>query len=111
MNNKLFIGSLAWGITTEDIVAEFEKFGELVLENTKVVMDRETGKSRGFAFVEFVDAAAAADAMEKMNGAVIGGRPINVSMAKPKEEGAGRTGGFRSGGSRGGFGGGNDRRY
>jgi len=98
--NKLFVGSLSWDVTTEDLIAAFEVFGELVIEQTKVITDRETGKSRGFGFVEYASADAAKDAMEKMNGAMIKDRAINVSFAKPKEE--------RSNDHRGGFGG--DRR-
>lgn len=100
---KLFVGSLSWEVTTEDLIQAFQEFGELVVEQTKVITDRETSKSRGFGFVEYTTPEAAQAAMEKMNGAIIKGRPINVSFAKPKEDNGGRRP-FNSGPRRGGFG-------
>jgi RNA recognition motif-containing protein len=86
MNNKLFIGSLSWGVTSQDLQTVFAVYGELVAENTRVVLDKMTGKSRGFGFVEYVNASDAEKAMNDMNGKEIKGRAINISFAKPLDQ-------------------------
>lgn len=100
--DKLFVGSLGWDVTTEDLVEAFQVYGELDLAETKVITDRETGKSRGFGFVKYLDPSKAEEALNNMNGASIQGRAINVSFAKPREEGGDRRPRF-GGGNRGGF--------
>ena len=104
MNNRIFVGNLAFA-TTEDVLREtFAEFGEVV--EAKVVMDRDTGRSRGFAFVEMSTDDAAKKAVEAMDGQVIDGRSVRVNIAEPRREGGGGGGGGRRGGFGGGGGGG-----
>jgi RNA recognition motif-containing protein len=98
---RIFVGNLSY-TTTEDQLADlFAEVGQV--ESATIVTDRETGRSRGFAFVE-MDQDAASKAIEKFNGFELNGRAINVNEARPRPE---RTGGFGSGGGggRGGYGG------
>lgn len=83
MQSKLFVGNLAWSTTDQDLLDAFSSFGEVI--SAKVVTDRETGRSRGFGFVEFADEAAAQAAVEAMDGKDLGGRPIHVSVARPPQ--------------------------
>ncbi len=102
---KLYIGNLPFSTTDADLRAAFEPFGQV--QSASVVIDRETGRSRGFGFVEMANDNEAATAIEKMNGAPLGGRSLQVNEARPKAEGGGGRGGFGGGGGgRGGFGGG-----
>ena len=100
MSNKLFVGSLSWNTDDHGLQAAFERFGEIT--DAKVISDRDTGRSRGFGFVTFADASAAAQAVQEMNGAELDGRTLNVDIAQ--ERGGGGGGG--RGGNRGGGGGG-----
>jgi RNA recognition motif-containing protein len=97
---NLFVGNLPFRMSEADMSqglrALFEGFG--TVERVSVITDRETGKPRGFAFVEMEDEEAAAKAIAGLNGAEFEGRPLNVSEARPREEG----GGFGRGGSGGG---------
>jgi cold-inducible RNA-binding protein len=79
VSKKLFVGGLSWGTSDDGLRAAFESFGEVV--EAKVVLDRETGRSRGFGFVTFADDAAATRAMEEMNGVELEGRNIRVDEA------------------------------
>lgn len=104
MSRKLFVGGLAWKTTDDALRGAFDKFGEIV--EAKVIMDRETGRSRGFGFVTFADDAAANQAIAEMNGKQLDGRAIQVNQAEeraPRGGGGGGGGGGRSGG--GGYGG------
>ena len=113
MAKKLYVGNLAFSVTDEELQQAFASFGTIA--SARVVMDRMSGRSKGFGFVELEDDQMADDAINKMNGQTIGGRPIRVSEAKPQEDrprregsgggygGQGR-GGNRDGGSRGGGG-------
>ncbi|HET7629737.1 MAG TPA: RNA-binding protein [Candidatus Saccharimonadales bacterium] len=83
MSKKLFIGSLAWATTDDSLKAHFEQCGAVA--NAKVITDRESGRSRGFGFVEFDDDKAADEAISKLNGSDLDGRSINVSEARPRE--------------------------
>jgi RNA recognition motif-containing protein len=103
MGNKLYIGNLPYSATEEELNHAFSQCGTVT--STKIIMDRETGRSKGFGFIEMSTDAEAADAISKFNGADYAGRAMTVNEAKPMEP---RTGG--AGGGRGGFGGG-DRRY
>lgn len=108
MSKKLFVGGLSWGTTDDGLRLAFERFGE-VLE-AKVVMDRDTGRSRGFGFVTFADGQAAGEAIAEMDGTELDGRSINVNEAReraPRNGGPRGGGGFRGG--RGGGGGGRRR--
>lgn len=105
---KLFVGNLPYSATDQDLHEAFSAFGQVSSAN--VVLDRETGRSRGFGFVEMPDDAEADRAIEEMNGADLGGRNLTVNEARPREArggfGGGGRGGFGGGGARGGFGGG-----
>ncbi len=103
MGNKLYVGNLAYGVRDEELQQAFAPFGSV--SSAKVMMDRDTGRSKGFGFVEMGSDAEAQAAINGMNGQALDGRAIVVNEARPREE---RPGGFGGGGggSRGGFGGG-----
>jgi RNA recognition motif-containing protein len=84
MGSKLFVGNLSWNVTSDDLQEAFEPFGDI--HEAKVIMDRETGRSRGFGFITFKQAADAQAAMADMNGTKIDGRDIRVSEAEDKGE-------------------------
>ncbi len=81
---KLFVGSLPWAIDNQKLQDLFSEFG--TVSQASVVMDKMTGRSRGFGFVEFEDDAAADAAVEKMNNADVDGRKIVVNEARPRED-------------------------
>ena len=83
-SQNLFIGSLASATTDDSLKAFFETIGEVT--SARVVMDRESGRSKGFGFVEFADEANNDKAVDQLNGKELDGRPINVSLARPKED-------------------------
>ena len=101
---RLFVGNMPYGATEADLRAHFSQVGQ----PSQVVLpvDRETGRPRGFAFVEFQDRAVAEQAISKFHQQPFMGRPLSVSEARPREAGGGGGGGFRPGGpGGGGFGG------
>src|SRR6187402_624551 len=98
MGNKLYVGNLAYSVRDESLQAAFGQYGTVT--SAKVMMDRDTGRSKGFGFVEMGSDAEAQAAINGMNGQTISGRALVVNVARPREE---RPGGF--GGSRGGMGG------
>ena len=105
MGNKLYVGNLAYSVRDESLQEAFGQFGTVT--SAKVMMDRDTGRSKGFGFVEMASDAEAQSAINGMNGQALDGRAIVVNEARPREErpgGFGGGGGGRSGG--GGFGGG-----
>ena len=113
MGNKLYVGNLAYSVRDESLQEGFGQFGTVT--SAKVMMDRETGRSKGFGFVEMGSDAEAQAAINGMNGQPLEGRPLVVNEARPREErpggfsGAPRSpygGGGRSGGGGGGYGGG-----
>ncbi|MBM3983202.1 MAG: RNA-binding protein [Planctomycetes bacterium] len=112
MSKKLYVGNISFQTTSDDLVAAFSQYGTVL--GAQIVADRETGRSRGFAFVEMHEGADAAIAA--LHGAQLGGRTLTVNEAKPREErprsggGGGGYGGNRGGGG-GGYGGGGGRRY
>ncbi|MCS7023837.1 MAG: RNA-binding protein [Bryobacteraceae bacterium] len=81
---NIFVGNLSFGSTEEDVRAMFEQYGSV--DRVSVITDRETGRSRGFAFVEMGDDAEADRAIASLNGAQVAGRTINVNEARPKSE-------------------------
>ena len=83
MNNKLFVGNLPWSVDDAKLGEMFAEFGNMT--SARVITDRETGRSRGFGFVEYSSDAEATAAMEAMDGKEFDGRPINVSIARPSE--------------------------
>jgi len=97
---NLFVGNLSFQTTESELQALFEQFGEIT--RVQIMTDRDTGRSRGFAFVEMTSDEAAAKAIEALNGKDLGGRALNVNEARPKPEGRGGRGG--GGGGRGGYG-------
>ena len=107
MGNKLYVGNLAYGVRDDELQQAFAPFGTVT--SAKVMMDRDTGRSKGFGFVEMGTDAEAQAAINGMNGQALEGRAIVVNEARPREE---RPGGFGGGGgSRGGFGGGGGGGY
>ena len=84
MSYKLFIGSLSWGVDDVALEEAFKPFGKIV--NATVVKDRDSGRSKGFGFVEFEDQAEGKAAIDAMNGKELDGRAIAVSEARPKED-------------------------
>ena len=101
MSKKLYVGGLSWGTTDESLRRAFERFGEVT--EAKVIMDRDTGRSRGFGFVTFAGDDHAMTAIGEMDGASLDGRNIKVSEAQDRGP---RTGGGGGGGRFGGGGGG-----
>jgi len=101
MGNKLYVGNLAYSVRDEDLQTAFAPFGSVT--SAKVMMDRDTGRSKGFGFVEMGSDAEAQAAINGMNGQALDGRALVVNEARPREE---RPGGFGGGGRSGGFGGG-----
>ena len=106
MAKKLYVGNLGFAVTDGDLLKIFEAHGTVL--SAQVIMDRETGRSKGFGFVEMGSDAEARTAIEAMNGASVDGRPLTVNEARPKPEGGGggRGGYGGGGGGRGGYGGG-----
>jgi cold-inducible RNA-binding protein len=102
VNKKLYVGNLPYTATDNEIRALFEQVGEIA--EVTVIMDRETGRSKGFGFVEMATEEGAQEAIRKFNGYQLNNRPLTVNEARPREE---RSGG---GGYGGGRRGGNDRR-
>ena len=108
MGTRLFVGNLSYSVTDTLLQEAFGRFGNVV--SASVVVDKMSGRSRGFGFVELSSDAEAERAVTEMNGAELDGRPVNVNIARPREErgfgGGGGGGGFRGGGGGGGFRGG-----
>src|SRR5580765_7226731 len=112
MSNKLFVGNLSFNITENDLQDAFAAHGTVTEAN--LMMDRATGRPRGFGFITMSSDAEAQKALEVMNGKEMDGRALTVNVAKPREErsGGGGGGGRREyGGSSGGYGGGGRGRY
>ncbi|HEU4770351.1 MAG TPA: RNA-binding protein [Pyrinomonadaceae bacterium] len=102
MSTKLYVGNLAFNTTSQELQTLFAQAG--TVESASVVEDRDTGRSRGFAFVEMSTQEEATSAIEQFNGKEIGGRALKVNEAKPRENRGGGGRGF-GGGNRGGSGG------
>ena len=113
MGKKLYVGNLTYGVTDSTLAQLFEAHG--TVQSAQVIMDRDTGRSKGFGFVEMGSDAEAQAAIQALNGKEVEGRTLTVNEAKPREDrggGRGGHGGGRGGsGGRGGYGGGRDRRY
>ena len=104
MGNKLYVGNLPYSFRDEDLQQAFSQHG--TVSSAKVMMERDTGRSKGFGFVEMGSDAEAQAAVEGMNGQSLGGRSLVVNEARPMEPRPPRTGGFGGGRGEGGFGGG-----
>jgi RNA recognition motif-containing protein len=125
MAKNIYVGNLVWDCTADDLLALFQEHGKVT--RAQVITDRETGRSRGFGFVEMENDPEAQKAIDALNGSEYNGRALTVNEARPREDrgggGGGRGGGFGGGGggggstgrggygggSRGGYGGGTDR--
>jgi RNA recognition motif-containing protein len=105
MGKKLYVGNLAYGVTDSDLLRMFEEHG--AVQSAQVIMDRDTGRSKGFGFVEMGSDAEAQAAITALSGKQVDGRALTVNEARPKTEGGGRGagGGGGGGGGRGGYGG------
>ncbi len=106
MGNKIYVGNLPFSATNDSLNEMFSKFGTVT--SAKIVMDRDTNRSKGFGFVEMSSDSEASAAIDKLNGSDVGGRSLVVNEARPMEPRTGGFGGGRGGdrGGRGGFGGG-----
>ena len=105
---NIYVGNLVFDVSEEDLKEAFEQFGEIT--EVRLIMDKFSGKSKGFGFIEMPSKEEAEKAIEEMNGKEFQGRAMNVNEAKPKTDRGGRGGrGGGGGGGRGGFGGGGGR--
>jgi len=120
MAKNIYVGNLVWDAHQDDLLAVFQEYGKVV--EAQVLVDRETGRSRGFGFVKMENDEEAQRAIDNLNGKPFKGRPLTVNEARPREErggggggrggyGGGRGGGGGGGGGRGGYGGGRSNRY
>ena len=100
MNNKLYVGNLAYSVRDDSLQHAFSEFGSV--QSAKVMMDRDSGRSKGFGFVEMGTAEEAQAAIRALHGQQLEGRDLTVNLARPKEDRP--SGGFGGGGSRGGYG-------
>ena len=95
MSVKIYVGNLPYSVTDSSLGSNFAEFGSV--SSAKVMMDRETGRSKGFGFVEMASAEVAQAAITGLNGMSVDGRSIVVNLARPREEG-GRSGGYSAAG-------------
>ena len=110
MAKNIYVGNLVWDATADDLLALFQEHGAVA--RAQVITDRETGRSRGFGFVEMDNDGEAQKAIDALNGTAFRGRPLTVNEARPREDrggGGGRGGYGGGGGGRGGYGGGGGR--
>ena len=98
---NIYVSNLSIDVRDEDLQEYFAEYGEVT--SAKVILDKFTNKSRGFAFVEMADEEAAKKAIQELDGASVDGRTINVAVAKPREERSNGGGGNRGGGGGGSF--------
>ncbi len=103
MGKKIYVGNLAYGVSSSDLQQMFEPHG--TVQSAQVIMDRDSGRSKGFGFVEMDNEQEAQAAIAALNGKEIDGRTLTVNEARPREERSGGGGGG-GGGGRGGYGGG-----
>ena len=112
MGKKLYVGNLSWNVTEDQLRELFSPYG--TVQTAQLVIDRDTGRSKGFGFVEMTSDQEAQAAISGMNGQLVDNRALTVNEARPKEDRGGGRGGFGGGGGggRGGYGGGGGgRRY
>ena len=107
MGKKLYVGNLSYETDSSELEKMFEPYG--TVQSAQVIVDRDTGRSKGFGFVEMGTDAEAQAAIAGLSGKQVGGRSLTVNEAKPKEDRGGGRGGY-GGGGRGGYGGGGGRR-
>ena len=104
MGNKLYVGNLTFNVNESDLEALFSQFG--TVQSAQVIVDRDTNRSKGFAFVEMGSDAEAQAAIAGLNGKQVDGRSLTVNEAKPREPRTGGGGGYGGRGGGGGYGGG-----
>jgi RNA recognition motif-containing protein len=112
MGRKLYVGNLAYQVSSSDLEQMFAAYG--TVQSAQVIVDRDTGRSKGFGFVEMGTDQEAQAAIAALSGKEVDGRQLTVNEAKPREDrggGGGGRGGYGGGGGRGGYGGGGGRRY
>jgi RNA recognition motif-containing protein len=111
MGRKLYVGNLAYGVSSTDLQTMFEAFG--AVQSAQVITDRDTGRSKGFGFVEMGSDQEAQAAIAGLNGKEYDGRSLTVNEARPREDRGGGRGGYGGGGRSGGggYGGGGRDRY
>lgn len=95
MNNKLYVGNLSYSVRDEDLQQQFSSFGHV--QSAKVMMERDSGRSKGFGFVEMSNSDEAEAAIQGMNGKNMGGRDLTVNIARPMEARPARSGGYGGG--------------
>lgn len=100
---NIYVGNLPWSTTDQELADMFAQYGPVI--KAQVIKDRDTGRSRGFGFVEMPTEEDAQRAIDALNNQPMGGRPLTVNIARPREE-RGGGGGYGGGGGRGGYGGG-----
>jgi RNA recognition motif-containing protein len=98
LSNKLYVGNLSYNTGDQELREAFAPYGSV--QSASVVIDRDSGQSRGFGFVEYGSSAEAQQAVDAMNGMLVDGRTLNVNIARPREEGRGGGGGGGGGGGR-----------
>jgi RNA recognition motif-containing protein len=106
MDNKLYVGNLPYSVRDADLQEQFSQYGQVA--SAKVMMDRETGRSKGFGFVEMGSGAEAQSAINGLNGQSVDGRAMVVNVSRPREERPGGSYGGGGGGGGGGYRGGNN---
>lgn len=104
MAKNIYVGNLVWDASADDLLQLFQQYGNVA--RAQVIMDRETGRSRGFGFVEMDSDAEASKAIDALNNQMFRGRALTVNEARPREEHGGGGGGYGGGGGRGPRGGG-----
>jgi RNA recognition motif-containing protein len=113
MTNKIYVGNLSFNVSNDTLADKFAQFG--TVQSAKIIMDRDTNRSKGFGFVEMATSDEAQSAISALNGTEFEGRQMNVTEAKPQAPRDNARGGFggnrerSGGGDRGGFGGGRNR--
>jgi len=104
MTKRLYVGNLSWNVTEDELMETFQQDGRQV-DNARIITDRETGRSRGFAFVEMASSEDGASAIQALDGVQLDGRPLRVNEAQERGGGGGDGGGGHGGGGGGGGGG------
>jgi RNA recognition motif-containing protein len=107
MGKKLYVGNLSYDVSNESLEEMFAAYG--TVQSAQIVMDRDTGRSKGFGFVEMGSDQEAQAAINGLNGKEAGGRSLTVNEARPREDRGGGRGGYGGGGGRSGGGGGGGR--
>ena len=107
MGKNIYVGNLPYDTTGDDLVQLFQSYGTVT--SGQVIIDKFSGRSRGFGFVEMANDDEAQAAIDALNGTPYGGRPLTVNEARPREDRGGGRGGYGGGGGRGGYGGGGGR--